>query len=286
MKETQNLQFKTEISNSILIVSLQSEVDLDAAEGFSNDIQDQIKNSPQIEKVVLNFHNKFSIDFKAIRAIGPMGVELRKQKKSLYFIGASKNVKNFMRDMGLNSLLKFYDSLEDVITDRIPTELDHSKKLNVDFVNPFISGAIETLKVQCFMDCHPLKTILKENLVDPQPCDIAGVIGITSPQFTGSIAICFPKKVFLGAMSQMLGESYTDITKDLEDGAGELLNIIFGYAKKILNERAFAIEKAIPTIVRGTSLEIKHITNSKTIVVPFETTFGLFYIEIGIEAFS
>lgn len=285
MNENQNLPFKIEISDSVLVFSLQNELDLGAAESVFDAFQNQIKDHPRVETVVLDFHKKYSIDFKAIRALGPMGIELRKQNRPLYFMGASKNIKNFMRDMGLSSLIKYSDNLEDITSDCISNEVEASKKLNVDFVNPFISGAIETLKVQCFMDCHPLKTILKENLVDPQSCDIAGVIGITSREFTGSIAICFPKKVFLGAMSQMLGESYTEISKDLEDGAGELLNIIFGYAKKILNERSFAIEKAIPTVVRGTSLEIKHLSNSKTLVVPFETTFGLFYIEIGIEAF-
>jgi chemotaxis protein CheX len=107
------------------------------------------------------------------------------------------------------------------------------------------------------------------------------VIGLTSNNFTGSVAVCFPKQVFLTIMERMLGERHDSITRELEDGASELLNIIFGQAKRVLNEQGFSIEKAIPTIVRGTDLNVHHLTPNPTIIVPFQTDVGSFYIEIA-----
>jgi chemotaxis protein CheX len=81
----------------------------------------------------------------------------------------------------------------------------------------------------------------------------------------------------------MLGESYTDITKDLEDGAAELLNMIFGQAKADLNEKKYEIEKAIPTVIRGEALRMNHLASTPTLVIPFESPVGLLRIEINIE---
>lgn len=158
-----------------------------------------------------------------------------------------------------------------------------SPKVDVNFINPFIDGAIQTLKIQCSFAATAGKPFIKGKGPDIKT-DIAGVIGLTSAAFNGSVAICFPQIVFLTMMERMLGEKYTAITKELEDGASELLNIIFGQAKKVLNEKGYAIEKAIPTIVRGSGIAVRHMTPSPTIVLPFETDVGIFHIEVATQA--
>ncbi len=155
-------------------------------------------------------------------------------------------------------------------------------KVDVNFINPFIEGTLETLKVQCSSPATAEKPFLKGKGAEIV-VDIAAVIGLTSQAFNGSIAICFPEIVFLSIMGRMLGETYTVITQELEDGASELLNIIFGQAKKVLNEKNYAIQKAIPTIIRGRDIVVKHLTQSPTIVLPFHTEAGTFHIEIAIQ---
>lgn len=157
--------------------------------------------------------------------------------------------------------------------------------LDVNFVNPFVQGTIETLKIQCQIEVKPGKIYLKGKGPEIE-VEIAGVIGLTSKSFSGSIAICFPEPIFLAIMSNMIGENYQTITHELEDGAGELLNIIFGFAKRVLNEKGYQIEKAIPTVVRGAGLEVKHLTATPTVVLPFETQYGIFHLEVGTEGQS
>ncbi len=155
-------------------------------------------------------------------------------------------------------------------------------KIDVNFINPFIDGTIETLKVQCSIQTHAGKPYLKGPKSEFK-VDITAVIGLTSTAFRGSVAICFPERVFLNIMEKLLGEKQTAITSELEDGASELMNIIFGQAKKVLNEKNYAIDRAIPTVVRGSDLTVRHFTPSPTIVIPFESDAGNFHIEIGIS---
>lgn len=158
-------------------------------------------------------------------------------------------------------------------------------QLDVNFFKPFIDGTLNTLKVQCKLEATHSKPFIKGTQVQPE-FEIAGVIGLTSDAFSGSITLCFPAAVYLTLMSNMLDENFTEITKDLQDGAAELLNIIFGSAKAILNKQGYTIQKAIPTVVRGKQLQTTYIGSKQVIVLPFKSTSGEFHIEIVTEAKS
>jgi CheY-specific phosphatase CheX len=84
----------------------------------------------------------------------------------------------------------------------------------------------------------------------------------------------------------MLGEKHSEITQELEDGAAELLNIIFGQAKVAMTELGYAVEKAIPTVIRGAGLTTKIVSAQPVIVLPFATASGVFEIEIVAEGKS
>lgn len=155
--------------------------------------------------------------------------------------------------------------------------------VDVNFFKPFIEGTIHTLEVQCEFKSSPGKPFIKETN-EPRVFDIAAVIGLNSKVFNGTITLCFPSSVFLKIMSNMLGEECTEITEELEDGASELLNIIFGHAKKILNDNEdYAIEKAIPTVVTGKGISTMPMRGSKIVAIPFESSEGSFQIEICSE---
>jgi chemotaxis protein CheX len=154
--------------------------------------------------------------------------------------------------------------------------------MDAHFFKPFVDGTREILRVQCFTEAKPLKPFVKRT--GPKVTfDIAGVIALNSAAFTGSIALCFPAAVFLGLMSKMLSEEFKTITPDMQDGAAELLNMIFGHAKRILNEQNYKIDKAIPTVIRGEKMELQHLSTSPVMVIPFETPLGVFHVEIVAE---
>lgn len=153
---------------------------------------------------------------------------------------------------------------------------------DANFFKPFIEGTIITVKTMCNLSVEKGKPFLK-GTDSTEIIEIAGVIGLASSAFQGTITLTFPKNVFLVLMNNMLGESFTEITQDLEDGAGELLNVIYGHAKRVLNSQGYSLDKAIPSIVRGSGLVTTHLSKAAIIVMPFKTEKGTFYIEIAIE---
>lgn len=279
--EARNIYAKTVVKN-VLILAVSSDIDGPAAYQIIGEIERALETQPSIKAVVFNLQKKFTLQPAAFRPLGAFGLELRKQGRLIYLLDFDFALKKYLVEAGITALLIPALSLENILV-QVSPPAPASKSVDVDFLNPFIEGTVETLKIQCSIHCKTQKAVLKDDLPQPLVYDIAGVIGLTSPAFNGSIAICFPAKTFLAAMSNMIGEKCEEITKDVEDGAGELLNIIFGHAKKILNNKGYALEKAIPTIIRGSQLEVKHLSSTKTIVLQFETDYGNFCIEIATE---
>lgn len=158
-------------------------------------------------------------------------------------------------------------------------------KMSVKFFTPFVDGVIYAMKVQCSTVVKSQKLHIKK-YGDVYPTDILAMIGLVSPSFHGSLVLCFPKQTFLNLMEKMLGEKFAEITKDFEDGAEELLNIIFGQAKIKLNELGFGLEKAIPTVIRGNGLEVSHMSPSPTLIIEFDSDAGKFHLEMGMNVFA
>jgi chemotaxis protein CheX len=152
--------------------------------------------------------------------------------------------------------------------------------LDPQFINPFLNGTLEALRVTCNLKVNPGKPFLKGRQVQPA-FHLAAIVGITSASFSGSISLLFPNKVYMQVVSGWLGENITELTKDHQDGVAELLNIIFGSAKMVWNEQGRSIQKAIPTYLTGNPIE----TNNKmpVLVIPFITEFGEFHVEICSE---
>lgn len=157
-------------------------------------------------------------------------------------------------------------------------------KMDAMFFKPFVEGTLETLKVQCKTEAIHGKPFIKGSgpMIDSE---IVAIIGLACTAFSGTIALYFTKNTFLALMANMLDEKFEEITPDLQDGAAELLNMIFGHAKRVLNQQGYDIEKAIPSIFRGKNLQTTHLTESKVIVLPFTSNSGEFHIEIA-EGYS
>jgi chemotaxis protein CheX len=244
-------------------------------------IADLDKSAP----IILDFENRHTDDLKFFRAITPFGLQLKKASKKLYVVRARLDFETVVRERGLNEIISVYPLVSDflhAIRSNAGKSNKNTEKTDAVFLNSFINATIKTLQVQCNVTIAPKQPCNKGGIPEIS-YDIAGVIGLTSKGFRGSIAICYPKETFLALIGSMLGETYSEITKDLEDGAAELLNMIFGQAKADLNHKNYEIEKAIPAVIRGEALRMNHLGSSPTIVIPFESSMGVLRIEINVE---
>ncbi len=152
------------------------------------------------------------------------------------------------------------------------------KKMDADFLNHFIEAAISTFNIQANIKVTNRPPELKKN--NELQVDIIGVISLVSANLEGSVSLCFPKETFIKVCNLLFGETHTEISHEIEDAAGELLNMIFGNAKGQLNNKFNCqIQKAIPTIIYGQKLKLKQ-TKGPTIILPFECEAGNFHLEI------
>jgi len=161
-------------------------------------------------------------------------------------------------------------------------------ELSTEVIEAFLRGTVDTFQVQFGIAVKPGTPFARKS-GDQVQGDIGGVISMSDPRATGLVAILMPKAVFLSVIGKLLGVESDEITPDLEDGVAEILNMIYGLAKDQLNRRGYAIDRAIPTIVRGDGIRLRHQTRSLPIVVPFEVTSmpegkqRTFFVELGLE---
>jgi CheY-specific phosphatase CheX len=158
-----------------------------------------------------------------------------------------------------------------------------TSSLDPAFLNPFLNGTLEALRVTCGLEVKAGAPFLKGKV--PQPdFHIAAILGITSSTFSGSITLLFPNEVFKQVVTAWLHEEIIELTKDHQDGVAELLNIIYGSAKVVWNEQGRQIQKAIPSVLTGRP--VRSVSKYPVLVVPFITRFGEFHVEICAETES
>lgn len=153
--------------------------------------------------------------------------------------------------------------------------------MDVKFINPFIYGTMEVMETMAFVKPSAGKPFAKTD--DAAHGDVSGIIGMTGDA-TGSLAMSFSEACIIGLVSKMLGETYTEMNKNVLDAVGELTNMISGSARKLMEKDDLKVVAAIPTIVFGKAHTVRHIIKGPSIVIPFETEVGKFVIDVCLRA--
>jgi chemotaxis protein CheX len=157
--------------------------------------------------------------------------------------------------------------------------------IDVRFVNPILNATKEVVTMMTQFEVQVGKPYVKKP--GDSSGDISGIVGVVSPGFKGSISLSFSETGFLKILSKMLNEESKTITEENKDAVAELLNIIFGHAKKVLNDQGMNIQPAIPTIIRGHNHSIDPHSRFSTIVIPFTSPeTGRFISEISTSLYA
>lgn len=128
-----------------------------------------------------------------------------------------------------------------------------------------------------------MKSVSMDRTNDKKQIDIVSMIGISSSKYNGVIAICFPKDSFLKMVSRMLGEEFKDLTADIADAAGEMLNITYASARNNINGAGHDFTPAIPTVVRGQDIKITHPPTAAIATVEYGSEAGPFFMEFSMK---
>jgi chemotaxis protein CheX len=153
--------------------------------------------------------------------------------------------------------------------------------MKVEFINPFLSSILNVLKTMAMLEAQPDKPALKTS--EESFGDVTGLMGMAGKQTKGTLAITFTEPVILEIAKRMLGEEENKINDTVTDLVGEITNMVTGGAKKILSEKGYRFDMAIPSVIAGKDHVIHHKSKAPIIVVPFHTEAGDFFIEICFE---
>jgi chemotaxis protein CheX len=267
-------RFTTEEHGKIMRISGPVSLEATAAKEFND----------QAKAWLLKPTMHFVLDLKGVaqltrdfyQAMILLKTTLKKDQKSLYSINVSDGI---MKQLRTDGVLQVFTPIEGI--EKIPAEEGVTAKgasFNVEFINPFLAATQKTLDVQCKTKTSPKTPFLKKESMPNMA--IVGVLSLASKSFNGSIVLCFPQTVFLKIYENMFGEKHEKISAEMEDAAAELLNIIYGQAKIELNSKGYDFQKALPTVMTGDKMSVRHSGARPAVVIPFETDFGLFHVEI------
>ncbi len=152
--------------------------------------------------------------------------------------------------------------------------------MDVKLVNPFINATINVLETMAFITVNAGKPYLKKDNVAVG--DVSGVLGLTGVA-NGTIAVTFEEQCILTVVSNMFGETMSELNSEIADAVGELTNMISGQARRELEEMGKVFKAAIPSVVTGHNHSIRHYTEGPKIAIPFTTDKGDFTIEVCFE---
>jgi chemotaxis protein CheX len=155
-----------------------------------------------------------------------------------------------------------------------------ASNFDTKLVNAFIDSTLKVLETTAQVSSKKEKIFIRDK-TSPSG-DISAVIPIQSKKQSGSMAISFESKCYLGIVSRMLGEEYKILTPEIADAAAELCSQIFGQAKVTLNGNGYEIKSAIPFIIHEENHCVTHRTDGPCVAVRFSTELGHFIIEANL----
>lgn len=156
--------------------------------------------------------------------------------------------------------------------------------MKVAFINPFLASMTKVLSTMAKTESKPGKAAIKKGSTASGV--VTGIIGMAGEQVKGSFAVSFSEPFILAITQRMLGEEVTSVDETVTDMVGELTNMATGGAKALLAEQGFDFDMAIPVVISGKEHKIEHSASGPTIVVPFTTDVGDFFIEVSFVSTS
>ena len=155
--------------------------------------------------------------------------------------------------------------------------------MNVEYINPFLTSTMNVIQTMAFVQIEASTPYIRRD--QQTKGSVTGVIGLAGSNVLGSVIITFQTDAILQIVSNMLGEEFTELTSDVEDAVGEITNMIVGGAKRVLAEKGFKFNLAIPTIIKGENVTLNLKTRGPRVVIPFKIkeTEAAFTVEACIE---
>jgi len=139
--------------------------------------------------------------------------------------------------------------------------------LDADYVNPFISATLDTLKQMASIECERTGLFARTEAVAKGA--ISGTMGLSGAA-EGFVSITFNDTLARKIVCRMLQiEPGQESDADIRDTVGELMNIIAGAAKADLANTAHSFQLSFPTVIMGGAHSVGQLRGVPVIVIEF-----------------
>ena len=116
--------------------------------------------------------------------------------------------------------------------------------------------------------------------------DVTGVVGLVQDSLEGNLIVSFGETVIFEVLSKVYGRKFTEIDSIVQEGAGELANMIFGQLKIRLNGRGHNLKMSLPSVVAGRRHRIQSAVSSSNLVALFGYDDKRFEVAVALQKFG
>ncbi len=136
-----------------------------------------------------------------------------------------------------------------------------AQKLKQEFLQPFIQGAITTLSTMAGLT--PALQCIEHPGGDKFSGDVSAVMGLTGEHTEAFVGVSFSEELATVIVCAVLGMGPNDLEDgDIQDGVGELINMIAGSAKNALLGTTLGFMVALPSVITGKGHEVGYPKNA------------------------
>jgi chemotaxis protein CheX len=156
-----------------------------------------------------------------------------------------------------------------------------NSKVLVEVINGFIRSLLNSLNTMAFTEAHRVDIYLKKPN-QAMKGDVSAIITLFG-ELSGTCAISFPRKLAVKLIQKMMmDDSIDDINEEVQDGIGEIANLIGGGAKAdlatLLGTKA---SLSIPTVITGINHRVEHQNGVPCIGCVFEAEGERMFLEVA-----
>lgn len=149
--------------------------------------------------------------------------------------------------------------------------------MQVELVNPFLSATTEVFRTMLSCELSRGQLALKKS--HTPEFEVSGLIGLTG-KCQGMVVVSLGRETAIRAAETLLAQPVSGLDAQVVDAVGELANMIAGAAKAKLAE--YELSVGLPSVICGKNHSINFPSNSKPIVLPFDSPLGPVCVEVGL----
>ena len=151
--------------------------------------------------------------------------------------------------------------------------------MDVKFLNPFVEAVCEVLKVETQQTVVRGNVSLQKSSLTTD--DVTVLINLVG-QVQGVVLYGFPKATSLALVSQMMGQTFTELDNLAQSGVAELGNVISGRATIKFFEGGFSSNISTPTLIIGNGVQISTLDFAR-ILIPMKCEAGEFTVHLALR---